>query len=423
MVEFPEIKNSAGDLKLSGLLGRPGQGRPTRDGLITLVNRRPVDSRTLNYAVLEAYHTYVPKGRYPPAILFLEIDPAAVDVNVHPAKREVRFRDEGAVRQFVLGAVLNQLRALAGHAAGEQGARSAEPNKPPTLNVQPSTLNAQLTPPSFATPPSTAAAPAQTPSNPTIANFKSQISNSPAPAPPAPGPNITNHKSQITNSSVAQPAPSPAIPDSKIPNSKFGSRSPPFLLALPRPLAQPHLPLRISRRPHPLFNASRRPRTRLVRRICKIARFAAASKLPASASSSPPPSNSSPLAAAALESQRSWLNQQGFALEEFGRNFFRLEAVPAWLDPARAEAFLRDLADLARDRGNSALRHDDIARLAATRALRLGDQPSENEIRALAQRLLATRQPLTCPRGRPTFLELAAGDLFRRLGGDPDALE
>ena len=110
LVEFPEAGDAAHGLRLSGLLGRPGLGRPTRDGLITLVNRRPVDSRTLSYALLEAYHTHVPKGRYPPAILFLEIDPAAVDVNVHPAKREVRFRDEGRVRQFVLGAILARLR-------------------------------------------------------------------------------------------------------------------------------------------------------------------------------------------------------------------------------------------------------------------------------------------------------------------------
>ena len=137
----------------------------------------------------------------------------------------------------------------------------------------------------------------------------------------------------------------------------------------------------------------------------------------------PLPLEFDPPAAAALETHRAWLNQQGFALEEFGRNFYRLEAVPDWLDPARAEPFLRDLAELARERGGEPLRHDDIARLAATRALRLGDQPAEQEIRALAQRLLATQQPLTCPRGRPTFLELAAGDLFRRLGGDPDALE
>jgi len=137
----------------------------------------------------------------------------------------------------------------------------------------------------------------------------------------------------------------------------------------------------------------------------------------------PQPLEFEPLATQALAPHRAWLNQQGFALEEFGRNFFRLEAVPDWLDPVRAESFLRDLAELARERGAAPLRHDDVARLAATRALRLGDQPAESEIRALAQRLLGTKQPLTSPRGHPTFWEFASGDLFRRLGGDPNALE
>jgi DNA mismatch repair protein MutL len=137
----------------------------------------------------------------------------------------------------------------------------------------------------------------------------------------------------------------------------------------------------------------------------------------------PIPLELEPLPAAALAELQPWLNRHGFALEPFGRHFFRLEATPDWLDPARAETFLRDLADLARERGQSAtLPNDDIARLAATRALRLGDQPSEQEIRSLAQRLLGTSQPLTCPRGRSTFIELSATDLARRFGGDAEVL-
>ena len=91
--------------RLTGFTAKPGVGRSTRRELITLVNRRPVDSRTLGFAVLDAYQGRIQKGRYPPAFLFLEIDPAEVDVNVHPAKREVRFRSEGDIRRFVLGAI------------------------------------------------------------------------------------------------------------------------------------------------------------------------------------------------------------------------------------------------------------------------------------------------------------------------------
>src|ERR1019366_975170 len=99
-------------MRLSGLIGRPGGGRATRHEMIVFVNQRPVDSRTLNYALIESYHESLPKGRYPLAFVFFECDPAAVDVNVHPAKREVRFRSEPAVRAFVIRSVLQRLREL-----------------------------------------------------------------------------------------------------------------------------------------------------------------------------------------------------------------------------------------------------------------------------------------------------------------------
>ncbi len=100
------IAVTEGDLHLHGLIGRPGITRATRHEMIIFVNRRPVESRTLAYALLESYHTLIPKGRYPVAFLFLELDPAGVDVNVHPAKREIRFRDEPRVRGFAIRAVL-----------------------------------------------------------------------------------------------------------------------------------------------------------------------------------------------------------------------------------------------------------------------------------------------------------------------------
>ena len=104
------VSGSEDDLGIEGLLGRPGVGRSTRHEMITFVNGRPVESRTLAYAILESYHTLIPKGRYPVAFLFLSIDPAGVDVNVHPSKREIRFRDEPKVRGFTIRTILNGLR-------------------------------------------------------------------------------------------------------------------------------------------------------------------------------------------------------------------------------------------------------------------------------------------------------------------------
>ena len=86
--------------RLWGFIGAPGVSRSTREDQHLFVNRRPVENRGLNFALLEGYHTALMKGRYPVACLFLEIDPAAVDVNIHPAKREVRFHREAEVRRL-----------------------------------------------------------------------------------------------------------------------------------------------------------------------------------------------------------------------------------------------------------------------------------------------------------------------------------
>ncbi|PYI82340.1 MAG: DNA mismatch repair endonuclease MutL, partial [Verrucomicrobia bacterium] len=94
------IPSAAGDpssvIQIWGFIGAPGVSRSTRDDQHLFVNRRPVENRALNFALLEGYHTALMKGRYPVCCLFLEINPALVDVNIHPAKREVKFHDERA---------------------------------------------------------------------------------------------------------------------------------------------------------------------------------------------------------------------------------------------------------------------------------------------------------------------------------------
>ena len=76
----PISANSQG-IELDGLVGKPGYSRSTRKEMIFFVNNRPVESKTISYSVLEAYHTFSPKGRFPPAILFVSMDPELIDIN------------------------------------------------------------------------------------------------------------------------------------------------------------------------------------------------------------------------------------------------------------------------------------------------------------------------------------------------------
>ncbi|MDF1581235.1 MAG: DNA mismatch repair endonuclease MutL [Desulfuromonadales bacterium] len=109
--ELLELQPAAADtLRLSGLLARPNVDRSTPAAVYTYINGRFVQDRTVRHAVLEGYRGVLMKGRYPVAVIFLEIDPALVDVNVHPAKSEVRFRDQRLVHDFIVSSVRDRIR-------------------------------------------------------------------------------------------------------------------------------------------------------------------------------------------------------------------------------------------------------------------------------------------------------------------------
>ncbi len=104
---FFESRN--GGVRISGYAGDPGLNRPNGRGLHLFVNRRPVRDRLLSHAVMESYRNLIPKDRYPVALLFVEIPPSEVDVNVHPSKWEVKFSDSESVHRSVIRSVRGML--------------------------------------------------------------------------------------------------------------------------------------------------------------------------------------------------------------------------------------------------------------------------------------------------------------------------
>ena len=356
-------------LALHGLIGRPGVGRSTRHEMIVFVNQRPVDSRTLNYALIESYHESLPKGRYPLAFVFFECDPASVDVNVHPAKREVRFRSEPAVRGFVIRAVLQRLRELA-------------------IPVHGNPLSPVV--PVSATP---VAQGIQSRPAPVAPVFVRPFHAHSLPAPPAPAP-----VAPIVRSAVPEPvAPAPRA-------WRF--------------LALAHGSYALFETAAGVVLLDRRAAHERVwfERLREQFRSGAVSSQRLLL---PVPIELDPVASALLLDRLKFLHAHGFEVAEFGRNFFRVEAVPAWMEPADAEPFLRDLLGAFRE-GRLAdrdadLARDELARLAVAKAVRLPEQASEAELQALVAELLATRSPLTNPAGRPTYIELNHGELARRF--------
>jgi DNA mismatch repair protein MutL len=387
-------------MKVTGLIGKPGASRATRHEMITYVNRRPVDTRTLAYALIESYQQHLPKGRYPLAFLFLEIDPAAVDVNVHPAKREVRFRHEPTVRTFVVRGVLAALRSAAADLADSlpEGAQRVTPLEArPTgihpLETQPPVLPAAALP-ALALPPRTPAADTAPLSRP-----------APALAP------------ILTVDTVAAPLPCPNVPvPESIPDEIPGERrelqgwrhlgtalgdceifeAPGGIVLLDRRAALERIVFEQLQRE---FRTGATLSQRLL--------FAVPVEL-------------DPIAAAMLTDQLEFLASHGLEVNAFGRNFFRIESAPAWLDPAEAEPFLRDILARLRDGQLDPRRtvpaNEELARLAALRAVRSGARTDTGM--ELATRLLNCDQPLLTPTGRPTLVELSRGELARRFQKD-----
>lgn len=108
--DLQPIEQRSDLLHIQGLIGIPGLNRSTTGFVYTFINGRYIRDRVVQHAVLEGYRTLLPRGRYPVVVLFLELDPEQVDVNVHPTKHEVRFRRQADIHDLLAETIRQQLR-------------------------------------------------------------------------------------------------------------------------------------------------------------------------------------------------------------------------------------------------------------------------------------------------------------------------
>jgi DNA mismatch repair protein MutL len=128
-----EVRARREGLSVEGFAALPTYTRANSLGQYLFVNDRPVRDKLLVGAVHAAYADYLPRGRYPAVALFVSIDPREVDVNVHPAKTEVRFRNPGLVRSMILGALRDALTREAGRAASTGGEATVSAFRPASI--------------------------------------------------------------------------------------------------------------------------------------------------------------------------------------------------------------------------------------------------------------------------------------------------
>jgi DNA mismatch repair protein MutL len=387
-----------------GLIGAPGISRATREDQHVFVNRRPVENRGINFALLEGYHTALMKGRYPVCCLFLEINPAAVDVNIHPAKREVKFHRENEVRRSVADAVRNAL--LQFHAGQSQAStlKSKVEETIPARSVSEIGTDTDVVPEAF---------------TPTLPQFPVSAAQPPRPS---------EQPALKMGFAPARPvAPAPTAP----PTSSSPQIVPPATLDA-RPSTAPLLsvPLRLVGVVGRLYVVLESDRGLVLldqhaahERILfeqMLERLERKEQAPSQKLLLPETIELSPRDANFLRGQLEELTRLGVGLSEFGERTFLLDALPPFVKVGDARRFTLDLVDELKATGqdvNSArLGEHVVAKTVCRHAVKANDPLAGRELENLVEDLRRCTMPYTCPHGRPTLIEMNYRELERKFG-------
>ncbi len=364
-IAFDEVR---GGLRVHGFAAPPAVTRASVAGQILVVNGRPVADPVLRTAVRVAYRDVIAAGRQAVVALFLELDPEAVDVNVHPAKAEVRFRDADVVRGLVIGALR---RALAGGAQpmGRPTPMASRPIIPRPSAPMPPRFTADVAPGGYA------------PSG--FAEARLPLIAPPAARSTEPAPSPPEHPLGAAVAQVLETYIVAVAPDGG-------------LVLVDQHAAHERLT-------HEALSDQLR------------AGGVASQPLLLPAVVDLPEGQSALLAERADE-----FASLGLEIEAFGRGAVLVRALPAVLGAADPAPMLRDLADEIAAWGEGmalAARLDAaIARLACHGSIRAGRRLAGAEMDALLRRMEATPRAATCSHGRPTFLKFSRSDLERMFG-------
>ncbi|WP_149538739.1 DNA mismatch repair endonuclease MutL [Siccirubricoccus phaeus] len=378
------VTAESGPLRLSGLAAQPAFTRATGTEQHLVVNRRPVRDPLLRTALRVAYRELIAAGRHPVAALFLELPPEAVDVNVHPMKTELRFREEAAVRGVLISALKRALSAGAGVATPAPALTQYRPS--------PGWGGWSRHP---------MAGPAPLPAAGGFAELQLALAGAPGAAAPRPAPLPLGF-------APPRPAAAPEAPPA------------PADHPLGRALAQLLDTYILAEAPDGALvlvdqHAAHERLTQEALKTQLLAGGVRAQPLLLPAVVDLPQAEAARLLEAAPD-----LARLGLEIEGFGPGAVLVRALPALLGPADPGPLLRDVAaELAAEGEAVALekRLDAaIARLACHGSVRAGRRLTPPEMDALLRQMEATPRAATCSHGRPTFLRLGAAELEKLFG-------
>ena len=359
-----EIDAERGGFRLSGLIGLPTLNRAAPRDQYLVVNGRPVRDKLLVGAVRGAYQDVLARDRHPMVALFLDGPPEEIDVNVHPAKAEVRFRDAGLVRGLIVGALRNALTA-AGHRASSTVAAEALAAFRPGDGSAPSA-------PRFAFP--------LPPPSPSLALAES-ANNFPRPVEPTP------------------PAPAEArlgLARAQLHGTYILAETATGIVLVDQHAA--HERLVYERMKEALGARGVARQALLLPEVVELDETAAAR-----------------LAARAEE-----LAEFGLLIEPFGPGAVVVREVPALLPGLDVKGLVRDLADELAEWGNALSLKERVETVCGTLAchtsVRAGRHLSSTEMDALLRQMEATPNSGQCNHGRPTYVALDLVDIEKLFG-------
>ena len=411
-----------GLIRLQGMVTRPTYARARADRQYLYVNGRYVKDRTVSHAVRQAYADVLHGDRQPGYVLFLSIDPGAVDVNVHPAKHEIRFRDSGAVHQFVARA-LTQTLAQTAH---NEGATSAE-HSPDNQNHPAHTPN-----------PSVTGEPGRIAAEPAIA-YQNESGN------PADNPHSTpawrspygQHTLNLRPATSGQTthwqafyrpleaASAQAMPPTQVPAPTGAPAVAPGAYQATAPLPDHEFPLGMAlAQVHGIYILAQTAtglilvdmhaaHERVLYEQLKTAMDT--HQLPQQELLVPVVFNASEKDVARAEEHADALNELGLVLRPASPTALTVRAVPALLASGDIESLARNvLHDLAAVGSSSLLleqRNTLLATMACHGSVRANRRLTHDEMNALLRRMERTERADQCNHGRPTWVHWTLGDL------------
>ena len=370
--ELLEISEAEADgIRVAGLVSRPGVTRADRSRQFFFINGRAVESGFLAAGIREAYRQMLEPGRHPSVFLYLAMDPRAVDCNVHPAKREVRFRNGAMVREAVRRAVEGALR--------EARAEWLRPARPHIVSR------------------------IETPGEVTVVSRPAVSAGHQPELPRASAP-------EARPAEMVVPLSPPPLSSSSAPRSGIGE------FRLIGPLSRRYLLLEGTEGLVMLDQRAARQRILFERLQSGVDGGAVASQRLLS----PEVLELGPREHEVVAANLPVLVSSGFAVEIFGGRSLKVEALPDFLagrDPRRVlEDFAAECLEGSASRARGALADDAVRRAVARLAMEPEGVTDEREQRALVTQLLNCELPYCDPEGRPVMLQFSWRELDRKFG-------